>query len=167
MRIFKLTAANVYINGTTTLGQVNEFKAPDFKAKTSEHSALGMFGTASFTSGIELLEGTLQWSSFYPEALTSGARFRDPVRLMVRGNVEEYVGGVRTDRNITITMTATMKQWPGGSFKPRDNSEFTSEYNATSLKIVYNGITLLDYDALSNTYIVDGVDQLASYKANI
>lgn len=163
----RITNGNVYINGNTLLGKVEEFTAPEVKAKMSDHNALGMMGVASFMSGIEKLEGTIKWNSIYADAVSRIGDFRNPIRLMIRANVEvQGSSGLQNEVNLTIYMQATFSSLPSAGFKKSDNVELTSSFTATSYKMEMDGVTVFEFDALANIYTVDGVDLLANFRAN-
>lgn len=163
----RITNANAYINGTGHLGKIEEMTLPDVKAKMSDHNALGMYGVAAFASGIEKLEGTIKWNSFYPEIIRKIGDFRRPVQLMVRANVEiQGSSGLVDEVNMTVYMQVTFNSLPGGTHKKSDNVEMTTSYTATSFKLEYDGNVEFEFDALANIWNVDGVDMLAAYRAN-
>lgn len=167
IEVNRITNANVYLNGTELLGKVEEMTLPEMKAKMSDHNALGMFGTVSFSSGIEKLEGTIKWNSIYAAVLRKAGDFRNPLRLMVRANVEiQDSSGLANEVNLTVYMTAQFTSLPGGAFKKSDNVELTTSYTATSFKLEFDGTVEVEFDAMSNIYTVGGVDMLANFRAN-
>lgn len=168
IEINRITNANVYVDGSEFLGKVEEMNVPEVKAKMSDHNALGMFGVASFASGIEKLEGSIKWNSFYPAALRKAGDFRTPVQLMIRVPVEvQGSSGLVDEVNMTIFMQATFNTLPGGNFKKSDNVEMVTNFTATSFKIEYDGVVEFEFDSLANIYKVNGVDLLANYRANM
>lgn len=165
-QVNRVTNCNLYINGTTLAGMVEELTLPELKAKMSDHAALGSFGVSSYASGIEKLEGTVKWASFYKDAVIAAGNFITPVQLMVRYPVTKYTsGGAPITVQGVIFMTATFTSLPGGSFKKSDNVEISSGYAATSFKQMEDGETLVEFDALANIYKAGGVDLLADFRA--
>lgn len=165
--IRKITNGNVYIDGANYLGRVEEATLSEVKWKMTEHKALGLVGSVEFPSGIDKMEATLKWSGFYNEALLMGADPFTARQIMVRGSVEKYEPNGRTAQvAVVMYFTATPKNTQGGSFKQHDNWDASTMFNVTACKIVYDGVTLLEYDALANIYKVAGSDLLAAYKVN-
>lgn len=167
IEVNRITNANVYIDGGELLGKVEEITLPELKAKMSDHNALGVFGVVSFSSGIEKLEGTIKWNSIYQSVLRRVGDFRNPLRLMLRANVEvQGASGLIDEVNCTVYMTAQFTSLPGGAFKKSDNVELQTAYTATSFKLEFDGTVEIEYDAMANIYTVGGVDMLANFRAN-
>lgn len=166
--INRLTNANVYLDGGSMLGRAEEVNLPALKAKMAEHKALGMVGTIEAFAGFEKLEGKIKWSSLYADALKKTANPFKSVQLQVRGSVEVYASGGRTEEKpVVALLTVTFKSIPGGNYKQHDNVEVESEFIATYMKLTVGGEDITEIDVLANIYKAGGQDVLASYRANI
>lgn len=164
----KIVNASVYIDGASMLGRAEEIDAPTITHIMAEHNALGMVGQAEFWSGIEKMESRIKWTSWYPEVASKAANPLVAVQLMIRSNLQTFgPGGLEVEVPMITYMTGTFKNIPGGNFKTRENAEFESMLHVTSFKQEVNGVSKIEIDVMSNTYKVDGVDILATYKANI
>ncbi len=64
-------------------------------------------------------------------------------------------------------LTGYPKNFPAGNFKQHDNVEASSKLSITAYKLEIDGRSILEFDAMANVYMVDGVDVLATYRANI
>lgn len=167
LQIRRLTNAVVYINGTAQLGIVEECTLPELKSKMSMHNALGMVGDVELPSGFEKMEATFKWASFYESAIGLASNPYSAVQIQVRGSVETYDATGRTAQTpVVFYLTGSFKNLPAGNFKKHDNWDSTSMMNVTALKIEQDGSPILEADWMANIFKVNGVDQLADYKAN-
>ena len=76
-------------------------------------------------------------------------------------------GGSIAQLPLVIFMTVMFKKFPNGMFKPHDNAEFSGSFTCHYIKQVLDGVDILELDVLNNIFRVDGVDELATYRANI
>lgn len=160
--------ANIYIDGNSLLGRVDEFKLPTIKFKMVDHKAVGMVGTIKLPAGIEALEGEVKWNSFYADVWAKVLNPFAPVQLQARGNLETHNSNGRIAQvSYVVFLTAAFYEVPMGDFKQNDKSEFQSKYHANYLKQRVNNVDILEVDAMANIYKVNGVDQLDLYRQNI
>lgn len=165
IEIKRLTNANVYVDGNSLLGKVDECKMPEVKVNMTEHKALGMVGKLEFPSGVDKLEATFKWNSFYSDVLQKVANPFKAVELQLRGSLETYGNGGRTDQvGVVVYLTGTFNKLPLGGFKQHDNVETESTMSVTFCKLEINGEVVIEFDALANIYKVGGVDLLETYK---
>jgi len=168
ININRLTNANCYVDGNSLLGQVEEASLPDIKKVMSEHKGLGMIGKLEFPSGIDKLDAKLKFNSFYPDVMKSAAGFNKAVKLQLRSSSQVYQGGDMTsEKPYVVFMTGQFTNFPAGAFKAMDNVEIELNVSITAIRIEYDRQEVLNYDANANIYIVDGVDQLSEYRANL
>lgn len=168
IKIHRLTNANVFADGNSMLGRVESINSPTVTWKQSEHKALGMIGTNEYASGLDKMEGTIKWNSIYGDVVSLFSNPFKPIRLQVRGNVEEISGGAKLrDIPSVIYMTVTAKNIPTGGYQQHDNVELETAYNCTYLKVVIDNVTVLEVDIEANILKVGGVDLLAQYRQNL
>lgn len=164
----KLTNCNVYVNGTSLLGRVEEFDVPEVVYKMAEHKALGLAGSFEIPSGIDKMEARLKWSSFYPDVLGSASKPTAAVQIMVRGTVTDWgSAGLNNEQPVTIVMTALPKNLPGMKFKQHDNVEQETKFSVLRVKCVVAGQTTYEVDVMANIFTIDGVDILANFRNNL
>lgn len=168
VNVNRLTNASIYIDNVNLLGEAEEIKIPGIKAKLAEHKGLGMVGTAEFPSGIDKLEASTKWVSVYENAqILIGSPF-EVHALQVRGNVEVYTSsGLTAQLPAVWLMSASVKDRGEFTFKQHDNVDTTTQWTVYHLEQYFGGTLILVYDVLSNTYIVNGIDQLAQFRANL
>lgn len=168
IKVNRLTNANVYVNGQSQLGKVEEINLPEITFMLSEHKALGMIGKFELFSGIDKMEATLKWNAFYADVLTTFADPRKALKLQVRSSLEVHdSSGLIDEIPCVAYLTGQVKNFPAGNFKQHDNVEASSKMTLTAYKLEINGLPVMEYDAMSNIYTVNGEDILATYRANI
>lgn len=166
--IGRLTNANIYVDGNSLLGRAETFNCPDVQYKQAEHKALGLLGTLEYFSGIDKLEGSIKWTSFYADVLRKFANPFEAIRVQVRGNLEEYAGGARVGQKPAVVyLTITPKNFPMGNFQQHDNVELESRFGCTYVRLEIDGSVITELDVEANIFKVDGVDMLAQYRQNL
>jgi uncharacterized protein len=164
----RCTNANVLLGGAAMLGRAEEVDLPDVKAKMSDHKALGLFGAAELPSGIDKLEASFKWNSYYADVLQHIPNIFTSISLQVRASVETWDStGRSAQAALVVYLTGTFKEFSAGKFKPHDNVELPSKMNVLYIKQVLNGQELYEIDVLNNIYKVGGVDMLATYRSNL
>lgn len=164
----RMTNANVYVNGASQLGKVEEINLPDITFMLSEHKALGMIGKFELFSGIDKMECTIKWNAFYRDVLTQFSDPRKALKLQVRSSLETYNSeGLLTEVACVAYLTGQPKNFPAGNFKQHDNVEASSKMTLTAYKLEIDGLPVVEFDALANIYMVDGKDIFATYTKNI
>ncbi len=168
IQVNRITNANVYLDGNSQLGKAEEIKLPDISAIMTEHKALGMVGKMELPAGFDKLEGEIKWNSLYQDVAKTIANPFKTVPLQCRSSIEIYGAQGRIQEVPLVTyLTVQFKKNPGGTFKQHDPAEFGSAFSCTYIKQVIDGKEVLELDYLANIFKVDGVDQLADYRANI
>lgn len=164
----RLTNANVYVNGQSQLGKVEEINLPDITHMMAEHKALGQIAKFELFSGIDKMEATLKWNSFYADVLKDFADPRKALKLQVRSSLENYGSeGLNSEVPCVAYLTGTPKNFPAGNYKQHDNVEATSKMTIIYYKLEIDGKPVVEIDVMANIYMVDGVDLFATYRANI
>lgn len=168
IQVNRLTNANVYLNGNSLLGRAEEVNLPAIMHKMVEHKALGMVGTAEFFSGIDKMEATFKWNSFYADVMKATANPTKSVKLQVRSSLEVYTSEGRTEEQpVVCFFTAQFKSVPTGNFKQHDNVELQSTAAVYAMRLEINGEEIVEVDVLSNIFKVAGEDILATYRQNL
>lgn len=164
----RLTNANVYVDGVSHLGKVEEINLPEITFMLSEHKALGMIGKFELFSGIDKMEATIKWNAFYADVLAKFADPRKALKLQVRSSLETYNSeGLLQEQPCVAYLTGQPKNFPAGNYKQHDNVEASSKMTLTAYKLEIGGNPVIEYDALANIYLVKGVDVFSKYTQNI
>ncbi len=168
IEIKKICNANVYVDGNSLLGKVEECTLPEVKVAMTEHKVLGMQGKLEFPSGVDKMEAKFKWNSLYADVLAKVANPYLAAEVQVRGSLETYGNSGRiTQEAVTAYLTGTFTKFPLGGFKQHDNVEAETTMSVTYCKLEIAGKAVIEFDALANIYKADGVDLLADYRAQI
>lgn len=165
--IKKLTNVNVYLNGTSTLGRVEEFDVPDVVFKMAEHKALGLFGSFEIPTGIDKLEARCKWNAYYPDVMAQSGNPMAPNQFILRGDMPSYGPTGKTGSvGFKCIVTGYAKNLPGFKFKQGDNVEVESKFSVTYLKVVVDGQDSYEVDVMANILKINGQNILADMNAN-
>lgn len=166
MEVRKILGANVYIDGNNLLGKAEEVTPPAIVFKTEEHKALGQFTSTEFITGIEKLEASFKFNSYYPQLLNSNPL--KPREIQVRANQAVYEGdSLSKEIEVVHHIRGIFKEIKPDAFKQGEQSNVEKTMSVTYSKLVIEGETIHEIDALNNIYKVNGEDILAGYKQNI
>jgi len=167
MNIERVTNANIYLDGASLLGRAEEVELAWPKAKMVDHKGLGMFGTAEFPAGIDKLEAKIKWASIYSEVLATMSIFKSH-QFQIRASKEQYTSQGRTAEVPFIgLMTAQFKDGGPLNFKQHQQVDFPTTLAVYHCEYIVAGMQYLLYDVMANIYVVNGVDQLMGFRANI
>jgi P2 family phage contractile tail tube protein len=168
IQVNRLTNGNMYINGNSYLGTIEEVNLPDVKGKYSEHKALGMNATVELSSGIDKMEAKIKFNAPYAKVMKLAANPTVSHSLMFRGNLETYEGASRVSQvPYKCIMKAGFKNVHPGNMKQHDNVEMESTLNVTYVKLEIDNEEIFEIDVLNNIHKVDGVDILELFRANL
>lgn len=168
INVNRVTNSNVYINGASLLGKAEEIDLPKIITKMAEHKALGMMGVIELPTGFEKMEARIKWNAVYGDIMAKMANPYETHSLQCRGNIENYTAGGRTGQVPYVCFfRGQFKELPAGNFKQHDNVEMESRLAVTYCKVEINSVSIVEFDVLANIFKVNGVDVLATYKANI
>jgi uncharacterized protein len=163
-----LSNANIYIDGRSFVGKAKSVELPEIELEMAEFEALGMFGTPELPVGIQPIEATIEWSSFYPEVAKVAADFSKAVALELRGSVEEYnTQGRGPITPYKVMMRAVFKKNPLGSFTQKEMAEFESDLAIYYIKQSFGSEVILEVDVFNNIYKAGGKDLLAKFRSNL
>lgn len=167
LKVNKVTNANIYLDGEGMLGRAEELTCPDVMPKMVDHKGLGMIGELELPAGLQKMSAKIKWNAIYPEVMKKTHNVYTAMRLQARANVETYEGNTRVaEVPAVVYLTVTPKKAGGLVFKPQDNVEREDEFNCTAYKLEIDGEEIIAIDVLANIWRVNGVDQMANYRAN-
>jgi uncharacterized protein len=165
--VSRITNANIYMDGNSLLGRAEEVELAWPKAKMLDHKGLGMFGTAEFPSGIDKLEAKVKWISVDGEVLSAMSIFQSH-QFQIRADKQQYTSqGLIAELPFIGLMTAQFKDGGPLNFKQHEQVDFPTTLVVYHCEYYLNGVQYLLYDVMANVYTVNGVDQLAQFRANI
>lgn len=159
---------NVYLNGIGLLGRAAEVTVPQPKRLTVDYKGLGMAGRVKVPTGWDALEGRIKWSSFDETTIQQLANSNTMQQLSILGDLQTLASaGEIAEAPVIYNLTAICKDIGAIDFKSQELVEFTSMFDVYHVDLTVAGDEIYVYDAMSNVYTVNGVDQLANYRANI
>lgn len=168
VQINKVTNASLYIDGGSMIGKAMEISLPTVKHVMAEHEALGMLGKTKHFAGIEALEGSVKWNSFYADVLRNIGDPTKALKLQVRAPLQSFsTTGLDSEVAVVVYLTATFTELPGGDFKQHQNVELESAFTATYMKVEIDGVVEVEIDLSANIYNVGGNDILENYRSII
>lgn len=168
LTISKVFDANVYVNNVSKHGQASEVTAPDVSYIMNEYNSLGMFGTATFASGIEAMEATIKWTYPDNDAQISLANPFEAVDIMVRSSKAVYSGsGLEEEQPIAMYIRGFSKKHPGGAFKGKEDAELESTIAVNYYKLEIDLEEIIEVDTINNIFKINGEDMLAERKTNL
>ena len=168
MKITKVYDANIYVNDGSVHGQASEVTCPDIAAVMTDYKSLGMVGSAEFFNGFDKMEATVKWTYPTNDVQKALANFLKPVDLMVRSSKAEYDGeGIKEEVPVVIYLRGYSKKHPGGSYKPKEDTEVESTFSILYFKQEIDGEAIVELDVLNNIYKVGGEDLLAERRQNL
>jgi P2 family phage contractile tail tube protein len=113
-------------------------------------------------------ETAVKWTYPDNDAKIACANFLTPVNLMVRSSKAEYDGGgISEEVPVVIYLKGYPTKHPGGSYKPKEDTEVESTFSILYYKEEVDGEEIIEVDVLNNIYKVDSEDLLAERRQNL
>lgn len=163
-----LSNANIYLNGVGLLGRAAECKVPQPKRLMTDYKGLGMIGRVELPTGFDKMESTIKWSSFDPTTIAAMAAITGIQLFSALGDLQTLTsGGQIAEAPVIFNFSGVVKDMGDVDFKSQELVEFTTTLTIYHVELYVAGVQLYLFDAFSNQYVVNGVDQLATYRANI
>jgi P2 family phage contractile tail tube protein len=154
IQINRLLNVNLYSEGQSLLGKIEEITLPSIKTKDADVNALGMQMSIKLPSGLEAMSGKMKFNAVYPELIKLFGNPFQSRSIQVRGNLEVYNSSGRTDQiSVVAFLTVRFKDaLPGLTFKMNDNPEQESEFNCTYYRLEIGGEIMIEVDAFANIF---------------
>jgi Bacteriophage tail tube protein len=166
--INSLWNANVYLDGNELLGRASELEVPQPKRIMQDYKGLGMAARVEIPVGFDKLESAIKWSSFDPTTLGAAASVVGVHQLMAMADLQVLsASGQTAEYPVVCNMTGTFKDPGKIPLKAQENVEIDCVFTVWHVDLSVGGNQIYLFDAFSNQYIVNGVDQLAQYRANL
>ncbi|MCK3658540.1 phage tail protein [Pasteurellaceae bacterium Pebbles2] len=161
----KLKLMNVFGDGNSYHGQINELEQPKLALKLEEYRSGSMIGAVKVNLGLETLETTLKMGGYMVEFLKLFGSNIDGVPLRFMGAYEQDDSGEVT--SIEIVMRGRFGEIDAGSSKVGDDTEHSFTVPLTYYKVIENGADVIEIDMINSIFIVDGKDRLSEHRAAI
>jgi P2 family phage contractile tail tube protein len=163
-----LSNVNVYLNGTSFLGAAAEVKIPQPKRMRTDYKGLGMAARIKIPTGWDFMESTIKWSSFDEDVIGEAALSSSACQISCLGDLQTIsASGEIQEQPVIYNFNGVPYDLGDVQFKAQELVEFTTSFDVWHVDLSVGGVQIYLFDAFSNQYIVNGVDQLATYRANI
>lgn len=162
----KLKNFNLFADGETLVGKVDEITLPNLQRKFEEIRPGGFNSPVDADMGMEKMEASFKLHEMLARVLKKfGVGTVDGVALRFLGAAQSDGGDGGTDA-IEIVMRGRYKglELPSG-YKAGESGMLTASCSLTYLKVIVNGETWIEIDVLNMVEIVGGVDRLAEQRA--
>lgn len=160
--------ANVYLNGNNMLGRASEVTVPAPKRLMADYRGLGMASRIDIPVGWDKLQSEITWASFDQNAFVQLASSTAMQQISVMGDVQVLsAAGETNDLPVVFNMTGLVTDPGPVNFKAQENITLRSTVTVYHCELSVSGSQVYLFDAFSNQYFVNGIDQLAQYRINI
>ncbi|MEX9781093.1 phage major tail tube protein [Providencia manganoxydans] len=163
----KLFLFDLYINGQTYLGQVEELTPPKLSLKTEDYQGGGMFGSVAVLMGLDAgaLDMDVTFGGLVEGVIKMYGKGIDGAQLRYAGSY--YDDSTQQTVACEIQTRGRITEMDWGSSKQGDNTQHKYPVKNTYYKLTINNETLIEIDLINLKWVVDGVDLLEEHRANI
>lgn len=166
--INSLWNCNVYINGTSLLGRAEEFEVPAPKRLMQAYRGLGMAARIDVPVGWDRIEASITWGSFDATTIGMLASSTAIQQFAALGDLQVLTAAGETSDVPVIYNVSGLVIDPGPvPFKAQENITFKTTIQVYHVDLTVGGNQVYLFDAFSNQFVVNGVDQLLQYRMNI
>jgi P2 family phage contractile tail tube protein len=168
LNITTLWNGNVSLNGVNGLGELSEYTVPQPKRKMMDYKSTGMAAAIDIPVGWDKLESELKWTSFDPDMLAQLASQSGAVALSIQADAQVISSmGMIQDVPVLCNLYGPVTDPGPISVKGQENFEMSTKISVWHIDLSFGGAQIYLFDAFSNQFVVNGVDQLAAFRANI
>lgn len=163
----KLFLFDLFVNGQTYLGQVEELTPPKLSLKTEDYQGAGMFGSVSVLMGLDssALDMDVTVGGLVEDLIKSYGKGIDGTQLRYAGSY--YDDSTQQSVSCEIQTRGRFTEIDWGSSKQGDNTQHKYPVKNTYYKLTINNEVLIEIDLLNLIWVVGGVDILEQHRANI
>ncbi len=159
----KLKNFNLFNDGESYLGQVNEVKLPTLTRKMEDYRGGGMNGPVKIDFGQEALELEWKCGGMMRGVLNQyGVTTHNGVQLRFAGAYQRDDTG-EVDA-VEVTIKGRHSEIDAGTAKAGEDTEFAVKTAASYYKLVINGETVIEIDLIAMKEVVNGTDLLEAQR---
>ncbi|HFF1652816.1 TPA: phage major tail tube protein [Providencia rettgeri] len=162
----KLKNMNLFNDGQSYLGRVEEMTLPKITRKFEEYRGGGMNGAVKVDMGLEAdaLSSEITFGGLEAQLYKQwGVTQIDGVMLRFNGAYQREDTAEVTA--VEVVLRGRFSEIDSGNGKAGENTQVKAPFNATYYKLIWDGETLIEIDLLNMIENVDGVDRLAEQRA--
>lgn len=153
---------NLFVDGVGQAGEVDELTLPVLTIKTEEHRAGGMDAPVDVDMGMEKMTMTAVISSYKAEHFRGYGALNQGIPLTIRGVIQRQG---EQPQAVVIRVVASAVTVDRGNFTAGGKQTTTITYTLTKYSEQIAGVEVVNIDVPNMIRIVNGVDQLAGYRA--
>ncbi|MBE8613142.1 phage major tail tube protein [Morganella morganii] len=163
----KLFMFDLFINGQTYLGQVEEVTPPKLTMKTEDYQGGGMLGAVAVNLGFDAgaLDMDVAMGGLNIELIKQWGGTIDSLQFRFAGSYYDDATGETTAYEIQTR--GRFNELDQGTAKAGDNTQHKYTLKNTYCKITADGQDIFELDLINMKWIVDGVDRLEEHRVNI
>lgn len=166
--INSLWNCNVYLNGTSLLGRAEQFEVPQPKRLMQAYKGLGMMGRIEVPVGWDKIEAKITWASFDSTTIGQLCSSTGMQQFSAMGDLQVLsAAGETSELPVVYNLTGMTKDPGMVPFKAQENIAYATMITVYHVDLAVAGNQVYLFDAFSNQFVVNGVDQLAQYRTNI
>lgn len=157
---------NVFVSGDSYAGVAKTIELPTIAKKVEDYRAAGMIGDIALDMGFEKLEATITYTGIDPR------HFNQLSHCGVADLPIRFIGAFERADTCQITtrevyMRGNVGELALGEMANGEINEQELTYNITYLRIVDNGVELLELDIVNGIYRVGGIDKTSRINAQL
>ena len=162
-----LKGMNLFVDGKGHAGKVDELTLPTLKRKTVEHQAGGMPAPVAIDMGMEKLEAGFTLQDFDPQILALFGLFsEDGTSVRFKGSLANNDGS-GTEIPVEVAMRGHFSQVDMGTWKAAEAAPIKIDVAVIYYKYQQGGHDIIEIDPLNHVEKINGIDRLASRRANL
>ena len=162
----KLKNMNLFDEGESFHGQVDEVVLPKLTRKMEEFRAGGMNGSVEIDLGQELMTTEVTCGGIMEAVLKQfGAQKVDAVGLRFAGSYQREDTGL--EEQVEVVMRGRWKEIDMGSAKTGDDTKHKHMASLSYYRLTVAGQELIEIDVLGMVERINGVDLMAERRKNI
>jgi len=164
----RLINFNVYNDSNRMLG-VATVEMPDIEAMTDTVSGAGIAGEVDspILGHFGSMTTTVTFRTVTAEAMSLAGQKSHALEFRGSQQVYDAANGTYSTTPIRVAMRCIPKRVGLGSLEVGSTTDTENEFEVTYLKIFVDGSERIEIDKYNFKYVVDGVDYLASVRADL
>lgn len=159
----KLRKFNLFNDGNSYLGQVEEVALPKLSWKTEEYDGAGQVAPVDIPLALEKLGMEMTLGGLVLGALKQfGTIGVSDVPLRFNGSYQEAQGS--SVLPVEVNTRGYLREVDMGNAKQGDNTQHKLTYALSYYKLTVGGNDVIEIDALNQVFVVDGKDLYADHR---
>ena len=167
---YVLTDATFYLDTIGTIGKATAVEVPTITPVKEDRKTIDGVGTQKLPTGkieVGTFKGTL--NCFYPEIFSKIVNPYKSVLIKVYGNLMGFTNGSKDgNKKALLTMKCSAAEYKTlCDKKEHDATSYDLTFDPSSVRLIFDGIELLNVDLDNNVYEVMGEDVRAEIVKNL